>query len=121
MAETTLTVKQITKAGVAAALAAANADGSKWLASGGNTFLHVKNANGSNCEVTIAGQQTTNQPGVGPVLAPDIVVDVPATTGDMMIGPIPEAYLDATGYAHVTYESETSLTVAAFQLNKVAI
>lgn len=121
MAETTLTVKQIVKAGVAAALAAANVDGSKWLGSGGNTFLHVKNADAADCDVTIVGQQTTNQPGVGPTLAPDIVVTVPATTGDVMIGPIPGAYLDATGFAHCTFEHVNSVTVAAFQANKVAI
>lgn len=120
MTETTLTVKQITKAGVAAALAAANAGGSKWLGSGGNTFLQVANADAATCDVTIAGQQTTKQPGVGPVLAPDIVVTVPANTGNQNIGPIPEGYLDSTGYAHVTFEHVNSVTVAAFQLNKVA-
>lgn len=121
MAETTLTVKEITKTGVAAALAAANTDGSQWLASGGRTFLHCKNAGGSPINVTIAGQQTTNQPGVGPVLAADIVVAVGATTGDVMIGPIPPAYCDASGYAHADFSGVTSVTVAAFELPKAAL
>lgn len=121
MAETTLTVKEITKAGVASALAAANTDGSKWLASGGRTFLQAKNASGSPINVTVEGQQTTNQPGVGPIAAPDIVVAVAATTGDVMIGPIPAAYCDADGFAHVTFSGVTSLTVAAFELPRAAL
>lgn len=120
MSESTLVVKEIVAAGVASALAAANADGSKWLASGGDTFLHVKNAGGGAIDVTVIGQKTVKVPGVGDIVAPNIVVEVPASTGDMKIGPIPDGYLDAEGYAHCTFEGVTSVTVAAFRARKVA-
>lgn len=121
MAETTLTVKELSKTGVASALAAANTDGSKWLASGGRTFLHIKNASGGAITATIEGQQTTNQPGVGPVLAPDMPVVVAATTGDVKVGPISAGYCDSDGFAHVTFSGVTSLTIAAFELPKAAL
>lgn len=78
---------------------------------GDRSFLHVKNTNGSSMTVTITctaqvdGQQ-----------AADLVVTVPATTGDKMIGPITGKLFASAAdgvSASVTYSSTTSVTVAS--------
>ncbi len=122
MTETTLTVTSITKAGVTPTLAAANSGGSSFANdSSERVFLRAKNTDGSTATVTIVAQQTpASVPGVGSVTVPDIAVIVAATTGDVLIGPIPPAYIDSSGLSHVTYSSVTALTVAAFKLARVA-
>ncbi|MDX2277717.1 MAG: hypothetical protein NW206_19880 [Hyphomonadaceae bacterium] len=120
-AETTLTVAGVTSSGVTSAPASANADGSKFLCpADGRTFLRVKNASGGAIVVTVEAQQASvNAPGIGTVTVPDITVSVPATTGDKLIGPFGAAYIDSSGYCHVTYASVTSLTVEAYYLTPV--
>jgi len=45
------------------------------------------------------------------------VRSVPATTGDVMIGPISNIYKDTTtGLATITYSGVTSLTVGCFKV-----
>lgn len=77
------------------------------------TFLHVKNTAGSSMTVTLTATATVR----GQVAA-DVVVTVPATTGDKLIGPItPELFagaLDAT--CAVAYSSTTSVNVAALRI-----
>lgn len=80
---------------------------------GERNWLHVKNTNGSSMTVTLSatgkirGQQ-----------AADLVVTVPATTGDKMIGPIPsELFASAVdGTCSVTYSATTGVTVAALTI-----
>jgi hypothetical protein len=80
---------------------------------GDRSFLHVKNTNGSSMTVTVTctaqvdGQQ-----------AADLVVTVPATTGDKMIGPLPnKLFASADGVsAAITYSSTTSVTVASLRI-----
>ncbi|MFJ3201018.1 hypothetical protein [Streptomyces sp. NPDC086989] len=78
---------------------------------GERSFLHVKNTNGSSMTVTLTATAR-----VRGQLAADIVVTVPATTGDKMIGPI-TADLFASAAdgisCSVTYSSTTSVTVAS--------
>lgn len=83
------------------------------LVCGERTFLHVKNAAGSSMTVTITATGT-----VRGQTAADLVVTVPATTGDKMIGPIPAALFAGAsdGLAAVTYSSTTSVTVAALRI-----
>jgi hypothetical protein len=73
-------------------------------------FLHVKNAAGSSMTVTLTATGKIRGQSVG-----DLIVTVPATTGDKMIGPI-TADLFASAAdgvsAAVTYSSTTSVTVA---------
>jgi hypothetical protein len=77
---------------------------------GERSFLHVKNTNGSSMTVTLtATARIRNQ------LVADVVITVPATTGDKLIGPI-SADLFASAAdgvsASITYSSTTSVTVA---------
>lgn len=107
----TLAAQAIKIAGLAPTYSAAAA--STKLVCGERTFLHVKNTAGSSMTVTItATGQVRGQ------LAADLVVTVPATTGDMMIGPIPsELFAGASdGLAAVAYSSTTSVTVAALRI-----
>jgi hypothetical protein len=75
-------------------------------------FLHVKNAGGSPVTVTIPARVAQfNEPGFGDIPVADLVVVVPATTGDRMIAIPPESH-GSGGVASVTYSGVTSVTVA---------
>jgi hypothetical protein len=77
---------------------------------GDRSFLHVKNTNGSSMTVTIAATAQVDGQAVA-----DLVVTVPATTGDKMIGPISNRLFASTSdgvSASITYSSTTSVTVA---------
>jgi hypothetical protein len=112
MAETTLTVNNIDTSGIdqPATLAAANADGSKWVGSG-REFLMVENGSGGEITVTVAGQKNCN---LG--FSHNIAVAIPAGEGKS-IGPFaPAIYEDGDGDVHVTYSAVTTVTVAVFKL-----
>jgi hypothetical protein len=76
---------------------------------GERSWLHVKNTNGSSMTVTL-----TSTARVRGQLAADVVVTVPATTGDKMIGPLTSELFAGTvdGTCAITYSSTTSVTVA---------
>jgi hypothetical protein len=81
---------------------------------GDRSFLHVKNTNASSMTVTITA--TAKQRGQA---VADLVVTVPATTGDKMIGPITaDLFASASdGFsAAITYSSTTSVTVASLTI-----
>lgn len=80
---------------------------------GDRVFLHVKNAAGSSMTVTL-----TSTAKVAGQAAADVVVTVPATSGDKMIGPISRELLASPtdGNCAVTYSSTTSVTVAALRI-----
>lgn len=107
----TLTTQAIALAGLAPVYGAAAA-GTK-IPCGERTFLHVKNTAGASMTVTLSctaktrGQATT-----------DLVVTVPATTGDMMIGPLTQDLLGGSvdGLASITYSATTSVTAAALRI-----
>lgn len=107
----TLTAQAIGIAGLTPTYSAA-ASGTK-LVCGERTFVHVKNTAGSSMTVTITATGT-----VRGQLAADLVVTVPATTGEKMIGPIPaELFAGSTdGLAAVAFSSTTSVTVAALRI-----
>jgi hypothetical protein len=112
MAETTLTVNDIDTSGIdqPATLAAANADGSKWVGSG-REFLMVENGSGGEITVTVAAQENCN---LG--FSHNIAVAIPAGEGKS-IGPFaPAIYEDAAGDCHVTFSAVTTVTVAVFKL-----
>jgi hypothetical protein len=91
----------------------AAAAGSTTIPTGEHLFLHVKNANGSSMTVTLTATGK-----VRGQTAADVVVTVPATTGDKMIGPIPAELFasSADGTCAVTYSSTTSVTVALIRI-----
>ena len=107
----TLAIQIINHTGLSESLAAAAAAGDQF-ANDGRIFLHVKNTNGASRDVTINSQNNCSQG-----FDHDIIVTVPATTGDKMIGPFPPGrFDDGSGFVQVTYESEAGVTVAAIRL-----
>ena len=113
MSVTTLTAQAISRTGLDYALSAANADGSKW-ANTGKEFLMVTNAGGSNdCVVTINSLELCDQEAHDH----DIVVTVPKSTHNRMIGPFPVGrFNDANGFCGVSFDEVTSVTIAVITL-----
>ena len=78
---------------------------------GERSILHVKNTAGSSMTVTVTATAKVRGQAVA-----DLVVTVPATTGDKFIGPITaDLYASAADgvSAAITYSSTTNVTVAS--------
>lgn len=114
----TLTVQQITRVGAAPTFAAATGGGDACPV-GTNIYIEVKNGSGSPITVTLATIAGA-APFAGTALAAESF-SVPATTGDIVYGPIhPLLFADpTTGMCTITYSAVTSLTIGAFQLAPV--
>lgn len=81
----------------------------------GRCLLHVKNASGSPITVTIDDPRSS-QPVGATAFNPDVVVTVPATTGDRIIGPFPVGrFNDDNGAINLVFSAVTSVTAAVFQ------
>lgn len=76
----------------------------------GRTFLHVKNTNAATRTVTVDSTKLCDQ---GFDHNQDVVI--PATTGDVMIGPFATARFGAL--VTVTYSAVAGVTIAAFKLS----
>ena len=106
-----LAVQEIVRAGLAPAYTACAAGGDSF-ANPGNAFIHIKNANGSAATLTIVTPKTVDGLAVA-----DRTVSIPATSGDVMIGPLPAAtYNDASGNVSLTYSAVTDLTIGIVKL-----
>lgn len=107
----TLTSQVVALAGLAPVYSAAAA-GSK-IVCGERVWLHVKNTAGSSMTVTLSSTAK-----VRGQAAADVVITVPATTGDMMIGPITQDLFAGAsdGLAAIAYSSTTSVTAAALRI-----
>ncbi|MGW6913709.1 hypothetical protein ACWGB8_07805 [Kitasatospora sp. NPDC054939] len=106
-----LTPQVVSLAGLSPTFSAAVA--STTLPCSDRNFLHVKNTAGSPMTVTL-----TSTAKVRGQSAADVVVTVPATTGEKLIGPI-QADLFAggsDGTCAVTYSSTTSVTAALLRI-----
>lgn len=78
----------------------------------GRVMLHFKKTGAGACTVTIVTPGTVR----GKAIA-DATVNVPATTGDVMIGPFPpDLYNDANGNISFTLSDVTGLSVAVVRL-----
>jgi len=102
----------IARAGTTPTYSAAAA--STTVTCGDRSFLHVKNTNGSSMTVTVTATAVVDGQAVA-----DLVVTVPATTGDKMIGPITSKLFASVAdgvSASVTYSSTTSVTVASLTI-----
>lgn len=109
-----LTVQNLTRAGLEATYAAAAALGDTYVDDkSGRTFVHAKNGSGADCEVTVAS--TASPAANSGQAAADLVVDITAGE-ERMIGPFGANFYDADGVVTLTYESETSLTIAVIKL-----
>jgi len=111
------TVQNIVKAGLTPTFAAVTSSDTFPCPSDLRTYLEVKNAGGSPINVTIPAVQTTiNTVVAGDITVADMVVSIPATTGNKKIGPIPPAYISA-GIVTANFSGITSVTAGAFHLN----
>jgi len=107
----TLTVQDVDLDGQGATYAAC-AGGGDAFPNDGKTFIHLKNTNAATRTVTVNSQRTCDQG-----FDHDVAVVIPATTGDVMIGPFPTArFNDATNLVQLTYSAVTNLTIGVFSV-----
>ncbi len=121
MARTVLTLQQISRTGLDVTYAAGDqANGHSFDNTGQNVFLHVKNTNAATRDVTITTPNSVDGLAIG-----NLVVTVPATPGDTMIGPFPAALYDTIDTdptpdidpaIFVDLESDVGITLAAIKL-----
>ena len=104
----TLNVVQDVISGVAETFVAASAGGDA-LPNNGKTWLHFKCTGGTPVTVTVTAQTACNQGTLH-----NAVGTVPATTGDIVMGPFDTyRFNNQNGQALITYSGVTGLTVAA--------
>lgn len=115
-----LSVQQPSRAGLAAAYTAAGASpllntaDTFQFANSGREILHFKKSGATDCVVTIATPQTVDGLAVA-----DRTVTVPATSGDVMVGPFPPALYNTPGtstFAGFTLSNITGLSVAIIRV-----
>lgn len=107
----TLTPQEIVLAGITPTLVAAEAGGDEFVNSG-RDFIHIKNGDASAMDVTINSQAACDQGSDH-----DIVVNIPATTGEKFIGPFPkERFNDTAAKVQITYSAVTSVTIGIVRL-----
>jgi hypothetical protein len=106
-----LTPQVIALAGITPTLVAAAAGGDEFVNSG-RDFIHIKNGDASSMNVTINSQSPCSQGSDH-----DVVVAVPASTGEKFIGPFPkDRFNDASGKVQITYSAVTSVTIGIVRL-----
>lgn len=111
MAATELTVQTINRAGLALALAAANADGHLVDNQGDRRmFIVVRNGGGSEVTVTVASPVTVDGLAVA-----DLGVSIPAG-GERWIGPFPASIYNSAGQIAFGVSAVDGVTVAAVRL-----
>lgn len=81
------------------------------VANDGRVFLHFEKSGLGSCDVTVVTPGSVD----GHAIA-DLVVTVPATTGDVLIGPFPPAVFNSGGMLSFTLGEITGLTVAVLRL-----
>lgn len=100
--------QRVTDAGVAPTYATPTAtDKFVWPEGAAYVLMHVKNANGANCNIAI----TSRAPASDGLVVTNKAVVVPLTTGDRMIR-ISPAYRDVDGDVDMTFDVQTSVSVA---------
>ncbi len=121
MARTVLTVQNIVRAGIDPTYSAGDAaNGHSFDNTGHNVFVHIKNADASPINATIITPGTVDGLAIG-----DLVVVIPATTGNVMIGPFPAPVYDTIDTdpdpdidpaVFVDLSADTSVTLAAIKV-----
>ena len=113
MANVTLTPQQISRTGVdltdTGSLSTSN---NYFFRNTGREFLHFKKTGAGACVVTIVTPKT-----VAGLAVADPTVSVPATTGDLMVGPFPpDTFNNPSGDVEFTLSEITGLTGACAAL-----
>ena len=107
----TLTPQVIALAGITPTLVAAEAGGDEFVNSG-RDFIHIKNGDAAAMDVTVNSQAPCSQGEDH-----DVVVTVPATSGEKFIGPFPkDRFNDTAGKVQITYSAVTSVTIGIVRL-----
>lgn len=110
------TVQTISRAGITPTFAAVASSDTFPCPADMRNYLEVKNAGGAPINVTIpAVQLTVDTVVAGALPVSDLVVSIPATTGNKKIGPIPAAYINS-GIVTANFSGITSVTAGAFRL-----
>ena len=113
MADVNVTPQDILASGLTTSYnASLSASDTYLIPNDGATFLHFKKTGAGSCTVTIA----TNGSYKGLAIA-DQTATVPATTGDVMVGPFPtNPYNNSAGQVAVTLSNITGLSMAAYRI-----
>lgn len=115
MARVALTPQQIALTGLTPTFTAptdAGAGGGWSFPNTGDTFIRIKNTGGAQRVVTLLTPAT-----IGGVAISDPTVTIPATTGDILIGPFdPSLFNQSDGAVYVEVDATTGLTAAAITL-----
>lgn len=78
----------------------------------GKTFVQYKNTNAASRTITVTSQRTCDQGGTH-----NLSINLPATTGDVMIGPFTQSrFNDSAGKVQLAVSATTNVTVAVFSL-----
>lgn len=110
-----LTVQNIDKVGTTPTYAAASSGGDTWI-NGPRTFLHIKNADVGSHTASIAAKVTQIiVPDHGEITIAGIAVAIPAADEKMFTVP----HGSYGGKPTVTYDAVTSVTIGAFDLEKI--
>lgn len=115
MARTDLTAQAVSRTGLSPTFTSAIADGHAF-ANSGRTLLRVKNSDAASKTVTLLIPTTVD--GVALVNG-GRQVTVAANTGDVLIGPFPASYNQASGKVHIDYSATTGVTVAVLEVPSV--
>jgi len=108
MADTRYTPLKIVKTGLTTSYTAGVVVGTTdfVMKNDGRTFLHVKKAGAGSCSMIV---KTPAQ--VGGLDVAELTVTIPATTGDVMLGPFPPAiFNDGNGDMRFNFSEVTGLT-----------
>ena len=106
-----LTTQTITNTGINPSFAAVAA--SDTVVCGDTVMVRIKNASGAGITATITTPNTVE----GLAIADAVSMTIPATTGDVTIGPIKASlFADSSGVATITCSSTASVTIAALRV-----
>lgn len=113
MADVNISVEKMSKNGLTATYTGSlNTVDDFYVRNSGKMFLHFKKSGVGDCDVTLDTPRT-----VSDLTIEDPVVTVPASTGDVFIGPFaPGLFNDVSGDLHFNIDDAVGLTVAAVEL-----
>lgn len=113
MADVILAPQKLSDAGVAPTYTGSLSVANTYIVrNSGRVFLHFKKTGAGANTTTVQTPKT-----VGGLAVADRTVNVPGTTGDVMVGPLsPDLYNDAIGDLRFTLSEITGLSVAVLEL-----
>lgn len=111
--EVRLSVQQMLKAGLTASYTGSLlASNTYKVRNDGKVMLHLKKTGAGICTLTIVTPNTSQGLAIS-----DQTVSIPATTGDVFVGPLPPSlFNDASSDVSFTFSDEEGLTIAAIRL-----